>query len=427
MINGDIPPTAGTGPSGTRLEAMSEAAALLVAGKLQSNPESTVGILTSGGSSGGGNIRLLSSPTDGQNEGRLLSLLHGLKTEGKGGGQFLSAVKTAFLALKHRRNKLGGQRIIAFVGSPLEVDLTELKKLASSLKKNNVAVDLILLGENDLNRERLEEFIKVVSKDEDGRPNSSLLVAPPGSELSALLISSTIYTGGGGGGGGGRGGASHAGGGGGGGGGGAGGFADYGGIDPNLDPELAMAMRISMEEARAAAGRSESGDVPSSSSSSSASSSSNTGGLGGLGDGSIAFDEDAALQAALALSMEDDNTSASASVVPSLIATSSIPPPPSSSSSSTSSSSNSIPASSSSSTSSSAMACDPPSTSSSATTTTNAVADPDFAMSLLGGLPGVDMNDPEIVAMLAQLQAQQLPNGGGGATDSSKKKDEEKK
>jgi hypothetical protein len=48
-------------------------------------------------------------------------------------------------------------------------------------------------------------------------------------------------------------------------------------------------------------------------------------------------------------------------------------------------------------------------------------------MSLLGGLPGVDMNDPEIVAMLAQLQAQQLPDGGGGATDSTKKKDEEKK
>jgi 26S proteasome regulatory subunit N10 len=28
-------------------------------------------------------------------------------------------------------------------------------------------------------------------------------------------------------------------------------FADYGGVDPNLDPELAMALRISMEEARA--------------------------------------------------------------------------------------------------------------------------------------------------------------------------------
>lgn len=28
-------------------------------------------------------------------------------------------------------------------------------------------------------------------------------------------------------------------------------FAEYGGIDPNLDPELAMALRISLEEERA--------------------------------------------------------------------------------------------------------------------------------------------------------------------------------
>jgi 26S proteasome regulatory subunit N10 len=411
MINGDIPPTAGTGPSGTRLEAMSEAAALLVAGKLQSNPESTVGILTSGGSSGGGSIRLLSSPTDGQNEGRLLALLHGLKTEGKGGGQFLAAVKTAFLALKHRRNKLGGQRIIAFVGSPLEVDAPELKKLATSLKKNNVAVDVILLGENDLNRERMEEFVKVVAKEEDGRPNSSLLVAPPGSELSALLISSTIYSGGGGGGGGG-GGSSNMGGGG-GGGGGAGGFADYGGIDPNLDPELAMAMRISMEEARAAAVRVEGGAAGASSSSSSAAAVTS----GGLGEGSLDFDDDAALQAALALSMADDSEMTSSSNAPPVAASTSIP----SSSSSSSSSSTTIPAEAASSSSATSASAAP------TTTTTNesssgAVADPDFAMSLLGGLPGVDMNDPEIVAMLAQLQAQQP-----GDESSKKKKEEEKK
>jgi len=43
-------------------------------------------------------------------------------------------------------------------------------------------------------------------------------------------------------------------------------------------------------------------------------------------------------------------------------------------------------------------------------------------MSLLGGLPGVDMNDPEIVAMLAQLQGQQPPS-----TDETSKKEEEKK
>ena len=28
-------------------------------------------------------------------------------------------------------------------------------------------------------------------------------------------------------------------------------FAEYGGVDPNMDPELAMALRISLEEERA--------------------------------------------------------------------------------------------------------------------------------------------------------------------------------
>merc|ERR1711957_658136 len=28
-------------------------------------------------------------------------------------------------------------------------------------------------------------------------------------------------------------------------------FADFGGVDPNMDPELAMALRVSMEEERA--------------------------------------------------------------------------------------------------------------------------------------------------------------------------------
>ncbi len=47
------------------------------------------------------------------------------------------------------------------------------------------------------------------------------------------------------------GGGAAAGAGGGGGGGGGDGFADFGGVDPNMDPELAMALRVSMEEERA--------------------------------------------------------------------------------------------------------------------------------------------------------------------------------
>ena len=43
------------------------------------------------------------------------------------------------IALKHRKNKHGGQRIVAFVGSPVAGEAAELKKLGAQLKKNNVS------------------------------------------------------------------------------------------------------------------------------------------------------------------------------------------------------------------------------------------------------------------------------------------------
>lgn len=99
-----------------------------------------------------------------------------------------------------------------------------------------IAVDLILMGENDLNQAKCEEFLAAVSKTEDGRPNSNLLAVPAGALPSDMLLYSPILMpeGGGGGGGAGAGGAGA----GAGGGGGGGGFSDYGGIDPNMDPEV---------------------------------------------------------------------------------------------------------------------------------------------------------------------------------------------
>ena len=42
------------------------------------------------------------------------------------------------IALKHRKNKRGGQRIVSFVGSPVDGDAAEMRKLGALLKKNNV-------------------------------------------------------------------------------------------------------------------------------------------------------------------------------------------------------------------------------------------------------------------------------------------------
>ena len=54
------------------------------------------------------------------------------------------------LALKHRQNKNLRQRVVVFVGSPLEgpnADEHALVRLAKKLKKNNVAVDVVAFGD----------------------------------------------------------------------------------------------------------------------------------------------------------------------------------------------------------------------------------------------------------------------------------------
>jgi hypothetical protein len=158
MINADYSGAAGANHGGTRSDAQSEAAALLVAGKLQSNPESCVGLLSYGGRA----VRVLSAPADYRFEAALLAHLTGplARPEAATGaaapsakvaaavsataaanaapGSLVAALKTAFLALKHRRNKMSAQRIVAFVASPVEADAAELKKVAAAFKKNNV-------------------------------------------------------------------------------------------------------------------------------------------------------------------------------------------------------------------------------------------------------------------------------------------------
>jgi hypothetical protein len=42
------------------------------------------------------------------------------------------------LALKHRKNKNGGQRVVVFNGSPIDASPEELKQLGTLMRRNNV-------------------------------------------------------------------------------------------------------------------------------------------------------------------------------------------------------------------------------------------------------------------------------------------------
>ncbi|KAL0379124.1 UNVERIFIED_CONTAM: 26S proteasome non-ATPase regulatory subunit [Sesamum radiatum] len=210
-----------------------DAVNLICGAKTQSNPENTVGVLTMAGKG----VRVLVTPTS--DLGKILACMHGLEI---GGEMNLAAgIQVAQLALKHRQNKKQQQRIIVFAGSPVKYDKKVLELIGRKLKKNSVALDIVNFGEEDEEkREKLEALLAAVNNND----SSHIVHVPPGpSALSDVLISTPIFTGDGEGGSGFAAAAAAAA---------AGGVSGFEfGVDPNLDPELALALRVSMEEERA--------------------------------------------------------------------------------------------------------------------------------------------------------------------------------
>ena len=83
--------------------------------------------------------------------GQILTAVHDTSTNLGRTASIPTAIAIAQLALKHRQNKNLRQRVVVFVGSPLEDTSPDaeraLIRLAKKLKKNNVALDLIAFGD----------------------------------------------------------------------------------------------------------------------------------------------------------------------------------------------------------------------------------------------------------------------------------------
>ena len=124
--------------------------------------------------------------------------------------------------------------------SPVEDDEKTLVQLAKKLKKVNTSVDFILFGEldDDATHKKLEKFNEAVKS---GEGSHFVVIPPSGKLLSDQLISTPILLGEN---------AASSSGMGGGMGGGDGDFGEFG-FDPSVDPELALALRMSMEEEKA--------------------------------------------------------------------------------------------------------------------------------------------------------------------------------
>ncbi|XP_023754253.1 26S proteasome non-ATPase regulatory subunit 4 homolog isoform X1 [Lactuca sativa] len=287
MRNGDYSPT--------RFQAQSDAVNLICGAKTQSNPENTVGVLTMAGKG----VRVLVTPTS--DLGKILACMHGLEI---GGEMNLAAgIQIAQLALKHRQNKKQQQRIIVFAGGPVKYDKKVLELIGKKLKKNSVALDVVNFGEEDESKsEKLEALVAAVNNND----SSHIVHVPAGSNaLSDVLLSTPIFTGDGEGGSGFAAAAAAAA---------AGGVSGYDfGVDPNLDPELALALRVSMEEERArqeaaakkAADDSSKNEKQGESTSQDATMSENVASESENKKDDLMDDENALLQQALAMSMDD--------------------------------------------------------------------------------------------------------------------------
>merc|ERR1719263_395182 len=125
-------------------------------------------------------------------------------------------------------NKTHAPRIILFVASPIREAEDKLVKLGKQLQKNEVSVDIVNFGEEQENTAKLKAFMNAVNKND----NSHLVNVPPGVGILSDVIQQSPIMGGGDSGGGGN-------------------LNEFG-VDPELDPDLAMAMAMSMEEARRA-------------------------------------------------------------------------------------------------------------------------------------------------------------------------------
>ncbi|KPV77285.1 uncharacterized protein RHOBADRAFT_9228, partial [Rhodotorula graminis WP1] len=215
-LNGDFIPN--------RLQAQSDCIFTIMGTKINAHPENEVGLMVMAGKG----PEVLVTLT--QDEGKVMAALHDVKSSGE--ADLMTGIQVAQLALKHRQNKNQRQRIVVFAGSPLKDSQAALVKLGKKLKKNNVALDIISFGTPDL-----AALVEATSSSD----NSHFLSVEPGPHLlSERVMQSAILRpegagdddmGGAGGGGGAN--------------------ADEFGVDPNLDPELAMALRMSLEEERA--------------------------------------------------------------------------------------------------------------------------------------------------------------------------------
>ena len=164
----------------TRFQIQKNAVNILIDNRLGTNPENSLGIMTMAGN----RVDMIATLTN--DESCLFSSLNKVNLNGE--CDITSSLNIAILCLKHRINKNQKQRIILFVGSPVQAKKESLVQIGKKLKKYNVAVDIISFGNVEENREPLNTLLNEVNNSN----NSSILEVPLGTNIVDSLFTSPI-------------------------------------------------------------------------------------------------------------------------------------------------------------------------------------------------------------------------------------------
>jgi len=213
MRNGDFSPS--------RYDAQFDTCNLICGQRSEDNAQSSLALITSAGDRSEVKVTL----TD--DIGEIITALHRVKDKIGGKCNFAQSLKIGQLVLNHTRNPHQALRIITFIGSPIFDTETELVEIAEILRKNKISLDIISFGETEVNDSKLELLFKTISKESGG---SSLIKVPPGLgvSLSDFLRQTPILAS-------------------------IGNVNQQGetnefGVNPNMDPELYLAMQLSRED-----------------------------------------------------------------------------------------------------------------------------------------------------------------------------------
>ena len=165
-----------------RWQAQQEAAFMIATNKVESKPESTLGVVSMAGNKSRND--LTSSITQAFSILRYASVLQG-KIDLEYG------LETAKAILKKKPQKEHLQRIIVFVCSPVETRSGKLSKLGKTLRKNKIALDLVCFG-NRGDADKLRELVKQTNFQENSH---LILVSHEERMLSDSLLNTPVIHG----------------------------------------------------------------------------------------------------------------------------------------------------------------------------------------------------------------------------------------